>query len=59
MIADLWILICDSRYVYGVSCRVRAKSYPRLLLGAIHPKVGSPVPSLLEFDGVGLPAHEI
>ncbi len=31
-----------SRYVYGVSCRVRAKSYPRWLSPSFTPKVWFP-----------------
>lgn len=40
----------DSRSVYEVSCRVRAKSYPNAPKSEFTPSSGSPVPCLQGFD---------
>ena len=50
----------DSRYVYGVSCRVRAKSYPkRIRTPLFTPLDGSPVPSVSRDSTVWLCSHYI
>lgn len=50
----------DSRYAYGVSCRVRAKSYPRDSIEPHSPQVnGSPAPSISrEIRRLALQPHQ-